>query len=105
MAPNNGIAFGKRLVPQVVDELAATDPTRVYAAVPKTADLKNGFRDVTMTELAGCVNFMATWLENKFGKSATFETITYIGLSDLKGIVTLLGAIKVGYKVWLNAAI
>lgn len=86
-------------MPQVVDELAAIVPNRVYAAIPKTADVQDGYQDVTIAELAGSVNFMARWLEKRFGRSETFETITYVGLSDLKGITILLAAIKVGYKV------
>lgn len=99
MAPQSGVAYGRRLVPQVLDELAANVPDRVYAAIPKTSNVQDGYRDVTIAELAGCINFMARWLEEKFGRSETFETLTYVGLSDLKGIATLLAAIKVGYKV------
>ncbi|KAL1884099.1 putative NRPS-like protein biosynthetic cluster [Diaporthe australafricana] len=95
-------AYGRRLVPQVLDELATTDPRRVYAAIPRTADVKNGYRDITVANLARCVNFMAKWIEDKFGRSESFETITYIGLSDLKGIVALLAAIKTGYKASLQ---
>lgn len=98
MAKKMSVAYGRRLVPQVVDELAAKVPDRVYAAIPKTSDVQDGYRDVTIAELAQCVNFMARWLEEKFGKSETFETLTYVGLSDLKGITILLAAIKVGYK-------
>lgn len=93
--------YGRRLVPQVLDELAATDPQRVYAAIPKTADVKDGYRDITVADLARCVNFMARWIETKFGRSDCFETLTYVGLSDLKGIVTLLASIKTGHKVSL----
>lgn len=92
--------FGRRLVPRVLDELADTDPKRVYAAIPKSADVKDGFHDVTVADLSRCVDFMASWLDEKFGRSESFETITYIGLSDLRGPTTLLGSIKVGYKVW-----
>lgn len=99
MASKLDAAYGRRLVPQVVDQLAATVPDRVYAAIPKTSDVQDGFQDVTIAELANCINFMARWLEKRFGRSETFETITYVGLSDLKGITILLAAIKVGYKV------
>lgn len=95
--------YGRRLVPQVLDELASTEPKRVYAAIPKTADVKDGYRDITVADLARCVNVMAKWIENKFGRSDSFETITYVGLSDLKGIVTLLAAIKTGYKASLQS--
>lgn len=99
MASKTSVPYGRRLVPQVVDELAATVPDRVYASIPKTSNVQDGYQDVTMAEFAGCINFMARWLEEKFGRSETFETIAYVGLSDLKGITTLLAAIKVGYKV------
>lgn len=99
MAPKISVAYGRRLVPHVLDELAASVPDRVYAAIPKTSNVQDGYRDVTIAELARGVHFMARWLEGTFGKSQTFETVTYAGLSDLKGITTLLAAIKVGYKV------
>lgn len=99
MATKNMPAYGRRLVPQVLDELATTDPDRVYAAIPKTADVKGGYRDVTVAELARCVDYTAKWMEAKFGRSESFETITYLGLSDLRGITTLLAAIKTGFKV------
>lgn len=94
-----GVSYGRRLVPQVLDELATAEPERVYASIPKTTDVKDGYRDITMADLARCVNFMAKWIEDKFGRSNSFETITYIGLSDLRGVATFLGAIKTGYKV------
>lgn len=98
MATQELPAYGRRLVPQVLDELASTDPHRVYAAIPKTSEVKDGYHDVTVAELAHAVHFMSKWIEDKFGKSTDFETITYIGLSDLRGVVTLLAAVKAGYK-------
>lgn len=101
MASQELQSYGKRLVPQVLDELASTDPQRVYAAIPKTAEVKDGYQDITVADLARAVNFTAKWIEDKFGKGINFDTITYIGLSDLRGVVTLLAAIKTGYKVRL----
>lgn len=99
MATTGLPAYGRRLVPQVLDELASADPGRVYAAIPKTSDVKDGYHDITVADLARCVDFTARWIEDNFGRSNVFETITYIGLSDLRGIVTLLAVIKTGYKV------
>lgn len=93
-------AYGRRLVPNVLDDAAKTDPGRVYAAIPRTSSLEDGFFDITMADLARCVDFMARWIENKFGKSNSFETLTYVGLSEPRGPVTLLAAIKTGYKVF-----
>ncbi|KAK6193565.1 hypothetical protein LQW54_012344 [Pestalotiopsis sp. IQ-011] len=67
--------YGRRLFPTHLDEIARTNPGRVYAAIPKTADVKDGFLDVTIGDIARCANFMARWIEDKFGKSRNFETI------------------------------
>ncbi|XXH01320.1 hypothetical protein Hte_007678 [Hypoxylon texense] len=96
-----GPAYGRRLVPRVLDDLAGKDPHRVYAAIPKTSDVNDGYHDISVADLARCVDFMAKWLEDKFGTSSNFETITYIGPSDLRGPATLLAAIKTGYKLLL----
>ncbi|KAM0814113.1 putative Carrier domain-containing protein [Seiridium cardinale] len=94
-------AYGRRLIPNVLDELRNTDPTRVYAAIPKTADVKDGFVDITVADLARCVDFMAQWIEDRFGKSDKFETITYVGPSEPRGPVLFLAAVKAGYKLLL----
>lgn len=99
MAPSGAIPYGQRLFPTYLDQLARTNPGRVYASIPKTADVKDGFLDVSIADLARCANFMAKWLEDNFGKSDNFETITYLGLSDLRGVALFFGAMKTGYKV------
>ena len=91
--------YGSRLLPQVVDELATTNPGRVYATYQRSSDISEGFRDVTMGELASAVNKAAFWLMEVVGRSTTFETIAYVGPSDLRYAIMLLAAIKCGYKV------
>lgn len=95
----NAIPYGRRLLPSYLDEIAKTNPGRVYAAIPKTAATEDGYIDVTIADLARCANFMAQWIEERFGKSQNFETITYVGLSDLRGVALFFAAVKTGYKV------
>ncbi|KAK6205730.1 putative secondary metabolism biosynthetic enzyme [Pestalotiopsis sp. IQ-011] len=97
----NAIPYGRRLLPSYLDEIAKTNPGRVYAAIPKTAAVEDGYMDVTIADLARCANFMAQWIEERFGKSQNFETIAYVGLSDLRGVALFLAAIKTGYKLLL----
>ena len=104
METDSATTYGRRLIPMVLDRLADTDPGMVYAAIPKTANVKDGYRDVSIADFARCVDFMAQWIEDKFGRSNNFETITYIGLSDLRGPATFLAAIKTGYKVCTQLA-
>ena len=90
---------GSRLLPQVVDELARSNPERIYASIPLYSDPSLGFQDVTMLDLAQAVNHFAWWLEEHLGKSTTFGTLAYIGLSDLRYVIVFLAAVKCGYKV------
>jgi hypothetical protein len=92
-------SYGRRLMPIVLDQLAIAVPDRLFAAVPKSGDLSDGFRDVSVSDVARCVDFMAHWIEDHFGRSETFDTLGYIGIPDLRGVITFYAAVKCGYKV------
>ena len=101
-APVNGhveLPYGSRLLPQVVDELARSDPQRIYATLPLSSDLSKGFQDVTMQQVSQAVNKCAYWLEDTIGRSTVFETLSYLGLPDLRYAIVFLAAVKCGYKV------
>lgn len=91
--------YGSRLLPQVVDELARSSPNRIYATIPLSSHLAKGFRDVTMHQVSQAVNKCAYWLEHTIGRSTVFETLCYMGLSDLRYAIVFLAAVKCGYKV------
>ena len=96
---DNSQPYGSRLLPQVVDRLSQSDPQRVYVIFPLSSDLSRGFRDVTMLEIARAVNKLAWWIEMNLGRSTVFETVAYIGPSDLRYAIVFLAAVKCGYKV------
>ena len=91
--------YGFRLLPHVLDDLAASDPHRIHSIYPRTSSLTQGYRHVTMRELANAVNGFAHWLESAIGKSEDFATVAYFGLSDIRYTIILLAAVKCGYKV------
>ena len=91
--------YGSRLLPQVVDELARSSPKRVFATLPLSSDLTQGFYDVTMLQVSQAVNKLAYWLEHTIGRSTAFETLSYMGLPDLRYAIVFLAAVKCGYKV------
>ncbi|KAL9027580.1 MAG: hypothetical protein Q9196_003913 [Gyalolechia fulgens] len=66
---------------------------------PKTFELKDGFREVTVLQLSRSVDRLAWWLEECIGRSSTFETIAYLGLPDLRYTIVILAAVKCGVKV------
>ncbi len=91
--------YGHRLLPVEIDRLAVNEPKKVYASIPKSLDLEDGFRDITYADLARAINRAAAWLEETFGRSKNCETLVYIGLSDLRYPIFIFGASKVGFQV------
>ncbi|KAI0024502.1 hypothetical protein F4780DRAFT_775883 [Xylariomycetidae sp. FL0641] len=99
MASSTSPAYGKRLLPTTVDEHAASTPGKLFAAIPRTSNLEDGFRDVSFGDLARGVNALARWIEDRFGRSDTFGTLSYVGIPDLRGVLVWFAAIKCGYKL------
>ena len=91
--------YGSRLMPTVVDKIAKEQPELPYAFVPLTSKIRDGFRPVTFAELSNATNACASWIDNTIGSSSTFETVAYLGLSDLRYVTAFLAAVKCGYKV------
>ena len=75
------VEYGRRLIPTLVDELAQTTPDQIFALIPRSETFVDGLEDVTVSDFARAVNRAAFWIESKLGKSASFETIAYLGPS------------------------
>ncbi|KAL9583857.1 MAG: hypothetical protein Q9212_002475, partial [Teloschistes hypoglaucus] len=99
--PTTSSQSGQRLLPALVDQLAKDRPDDLFALVPKSNDLNDGFHNITLRDFATCINSVAFWLEDKIGKSTSFETIAYIGPFDPRYFILALASTKVGYKVLL----
>jgi hypothetical protein len=91
--------YGARLLHQTLDHLSKVSPDRLYASVPKTSDVSQGFRDITFQDMARCSDFIANWIESNIGRSKSSETVSYIGIPDLRSVAIFFGAVKCGYKV------
>lgn len=97
--------YGRRLLPCVLDDEAQANPQRVFAALARSNDLSQGFQDVLFQQVANAANFIAYKLHTVFGSKLDhdFETLTYIGLPDLRYSIVFYAAVKCGYKVILNS--
>ncbi|KEQ93409.1 hypothetical protein AUEXF2481DRAFT_6919 [Aureobasidium subglaciale EXF-2481] len=96
-------AFGTRLLPTLIDDIATTAPDRVYASIPKDdADLSRGFGNVTYAEFAQAIDSLAWWLDEVLGKAdGTFPTFAYFGPRDLGYTMVVVAAAKTGRQVLL----
>ena len=90
----------RRLLPNVIDELARSNPDGIWSEYPvNPTSYSSGFKKVTNRQFANAVDGTAWWLEKTWGKSQSFETLPYMGPNDMRYIILVVAAVKVGYKV------
>ena len=104
MAKLPSSAKGSRLLPSVLDHTGTESPGRIYASVPLTHDITDGFRDITHGEVLKAIDALATWLAANFGVSEDFETLAYTGVADLRYALIFYAAVKCGYKALLPSS-
>ncbi|KAI0450042.1 hypothetical protein F5B21DRAFT_447981 [Xylaria acuta] len=92
--------YGRRLLPHVVDDIAAREPERECFSVPRSSDPKDGWKAVTFKQYANAINHVAQRIVANCGvpPANTFPTIAYIGSNDARYVVMALAAVKAGYK-------
>ena len=88
------IPRGRRLLPQILDQTAQQQPESVYAEVPHTDWRKDGWRNVTYSQVARAVNALSWWLDENLSQKVRFETFLYMGPSDLRYALVSLAAMK-----------
>ncbi|KAI0398592.1 transferase family protein [Xylariaceae sp. FL0594] len=95
-----GQPYGRRLIPQIVDGLAATDPSRiVYSLAKLSGNSLLTYRHITARNFAQAVDKTAWWLRSQAGKPDSIQPVGYIGPHDLRHVLLTFACIKAGYAV------
>ncbi|KAK5172165.1 uncharacterized protein LTR77_003803 [Saxophila tyrrhenica] len=97
----SGGEIGKRLIPQIIDAYAEHEPDRIWGAQARTDTISDGFNNITFKQLAHLVNHFARFIHEKIGPGQEFESISYIGSSDLRYCPFAWAAVKCGYQTLL----
>ena len=90
---------GKRLLPAVLDAIAAHDPQRPFISVPKSSNLSEGFRDIDYGTFAKAVDKFAHWLHSQLQETLATKIILYFGPLDIRYLLVILGTPKAGHIV------
>ncbi|KXH65933.1 thioester reductase domain-containing protein [Colletotrichum salicis] len=95
--------YGKRLIPQVLDEVAQSEPNREFFSVPRSSNPQDGWKPISYKQIANAVNRIAQRIIDKRGKPepGSFPTLTYIGPNDARYMIIMIACIKAGYKALL----
>ena len=93
-----------RLIPTAIDELARTQPEKVFASIPITTNIADGFQDITYLTYADAIDRALLWLSECLGEACHGESIGYLAPSDLRYAILTVAAAKLGCKVCANYA-
>jgi Pyoverdine/dityrosine biosynthesis protein len=77
-------SYGERLIPQIMDSLAAADPERVVFSLATSRGDSLEFRHISARLFTKAVDKTAWWLQNQIGKSVTIQPMGYIGPRKLR---------------------
>ncbi|KAJ9490530.1 hypothetical protein VN97_g2712 [Penicillium thymicola] len=95
--PTVSTPYGRRLIPQIMDSLAAIDSDR---SVFSLASLSNGIlklNPVSARQFTRAVDKTAWWLRDQVGTPDSVQPVAYIGPHDLRHILLTYACVKAGY--------
>nr|ASK38699.1 putative nonribosomal peptide synthetase-like protein [Paecilomyces divaricatus] len=92
--------YGKRFLPHMIDERAASGHSRPYAYIARSPHPQDGFEEVSYARLANAINRASWWVVNELtpltGENGVFA---YMGPNDLRYLILSVAAIKTGRKM------
>lgn len=100
--PNVDTECGRRLIAQLIDTFAHDTPNRIYCSLPTSTKIEDGYgyKDISYYQLANAINHTAQWIQRQLGPpSVDYQTIAYLGPSDLRYTILTIAAQKTGYMV------
>ncbi|KFY47376.1 hypothetical protein V494_00016 [Pseudogymnoascus sp. VKM F-4513 (FW-928)] len=103
---DSSIEAGKnmpRLLPRVVDDIAASEPSRPYIYQPESSNPEDGWVPVTFKEFANAIDHVAYIIAETVKKDSAdeFPTLAYVGPSDVRYGVIVLASVKAGCQALL----
>jgi hypothetical protein len=67
MAIDSPVEYGRRLMPQILDHLASSDPNRIVYSIAAFSDDCHEFRHISAHAFAKAIDKTAWWLHDRIG--------------------------------------
>ncbi|KAL4778524.1 Pyoverdine/dityrosine biosynthesis protein-domain-containing protein [Aspergillus varians] len=91
------VPYGRRLIPQIMDDLAAAEPERIVFSLTTFSGEAPKFRDISACKFTKAVDKTAWWLHNQLGRPKSIQPVGYIGPHDLRHVLLTYACVKAGY--------
>jgi hypothetical protein len=79
MALGISIEYGRRLILQILENLASAEPDRILYSVATFSEDSRTFRHVSARDFANAVDKTSWWLRHNVGDSGSIRAVGYIG--------------------------
>jgi hypothetical protein len=76
---SNEIRYGKRLIPQIIDSLAASEPDRIVFSLATLSDNSFKLKVISAYVFNKAIDKTAWWLSSLVGKPNSIQPVGYIG--------------------------
>ena len=97
-----GSNFGRRLLPDLVDEIARKSPQKVFISLAKTCSPEDGFEDISYKVFSKAINACCWWIESQVGRNYDKQQkpmCSGLMSQDLRHLILALASVKTGYVV------
>ncbi|KAJ5107011.1 hypothetical protein N7456_003686 [Penicillium angulare] len=91
------VDFQKSLV-RTTEQVAKSDPERLFCVQSVTPDLSQGWRDISFADVARAANRMALWIRENVTSSNQSETLAFVGTNDIRYVAFILACMKLRHK-------
>ncbi|KAF5541105.1 nonribosomal peptide synthetase [Fusarium mexicanum] len=97
---NSNSNVNHHILIDLVHEIATNDPNRVFTYTPSSSNPQDGWKPVTLLQLANAVDYLAHDISKTVTKSSDDEvpTVAYIGPNDFRYTAILIACVKAGCK-------
>lgn len=99
MAFTDRVEYGRRLIPQLIDERAGKGWKQPLTSFSRSANPIDGFVDISYRQFANAINRCAWWMQGVLGESHEHNIVAYTGPFDIRYGIMTIAAIKTGFKV------
>ncbi|KAH8691535.1 hypothetical protein BGW36DRAFT_388500 [Talaromyces proteolyticus] len=83
------------------DAILSDDPGRLYCVHPLSADISEGWREISFADLAGAVEHLSTWIKDNVAVGEEPATLAYMGTNDVRYVAFILACMRLGHAVLL----
>jgi len=71
--------YGRRLLPQIVDDVASSSPERIVYSIVNNPDNAHDIKHITASAFAKAIDKTAWWLNSLVGAQTSVLPVGYIG--------------------------